>query len=239
MIKKDSFIISGSQENKILLDVYFKNNSTKKDVVIFSHGFKGFKDWGPFNNMAKSFALEGFFFIKFNFSYNGTSLSNPTEFVDLNSFGNNNFSIELDDLNNVLNWIIFNADFNHQINKNRINLFGHSRGGGISILKANEDIRINKVVSWASPSNFIKRMDESKLDTWKNEGVAYIFNSRTNQNMPLFYQFYEDCINNKSRVDIENASRNLKIPHLAIHGSEDPTVHIDEVYDFKNGIQKQ
>ena len=64
MIKKDSFIISGSQENKILLDVYFKNNSTKKDVVIFSHGFKGFKDWGPFNNMAKSFALEGFFFIK-------------------------------------------------------------------------------------------------------------------------------------------------------------------------------
>ena len=174
MIKKDSFIISGSQENKILLDVYFKNNSTKKDVVIFSHGFKGFKDWGPFNNMAKSFALEGFFFIKFNFSYNGTSLSNPTEFVDLNSFGNNNFSIELDDLNNVLNWIISNTDFNQQINKNRINLFGHSRGGGISILKANEDIRINKVVSWASPSNFIKRMDESKLDTWKNEGVAEI-----------------------------------------------------------------
>ena len=156
MIKKDSFIISGSQENKILLDVYFKNNSTKKDVVIFSHGFKGFKDWGPFNNMAKSFADAGFFFIKFNFSYNGTSLSNPTEFVDLNSFGNNNFSIELDDLNNVLNWIISNTDFNQLINKNRINLFGHSRGGGISILKANEDIRINKVVSWASPSNFIK-----------------------------------------------------------------------------------
>ena len=63
----------------------------------------------------------------------------------------------------MLNWIIFNADFNHQINKNRINLFGHSRGGGISILKANEDSRINKVVSWASPSNFIKRMDESKI----------------------------------------------------------------------------
>ena len=238
MIKKDSFIISGSQENKILIDVYFKNNSTKKDVVIFSHGFKGFKDWGPFNNMAKSFALEGFFFIKFNFSYNGTSLSNPTEFVDLNSFGNNNFSIELDDLNNVLNWIISNTDFNQQINKNRINLFGHSRGGGISILKANEDIRINKVVSWASPSNFIKRMDESKLDTWKNEGVAYIFNSRTNQNMPLFYQFYEDCIKNKSRIDIENASRNLNIPHLAIHGSEDPTVHIDEVYDFQKWNSK-
>ena len=88
----------------------------------------------------------------------------------------------------MLNWIIFNVDFNQQINKNRINLFGHSRGG-ISILKANEDIRINKVVSWASPSNFIKRMDESKLDTWKNEGVAYIFNSKLIRICHFFINF--------------------------------------------------
>ena len=76
-------------------------------------------------------------------------------------------------------------------------------------------------------------MDKSKLDIWKSEGVAYIFNSRTNQNMPLYYQFYEDCIKNSERIDIENACRNIKIPHLAIHGSDDPTVLVDEVYDFK------
>ena len=234
MITKESFIINGSRSKKILIDVNFNHNFKKKPIVIFSHGFKGFKDWGPFNKMAEKFAKKNFFFIKFNFSYNGTSIENPNDFVDLDAFGNNNFSIELDDLNLVINWINDNSKFSNEIDTNNINLLGHSRGGAISILKSNEDSRINKVISWASPSNFINRMDESKLDTWKKSGVAYIFNSRTNQNMPLFYQFYEDCITNKKRIDIENACRNLTVPHLAIHGTEDPTVDIKDVNDIKN-----
>ena len=176
MITKESLIINGSRSKKILIDVNFNHNFKKKPIIIFSHGFKGFKDWGPFNKMAENFAEKNFFFIKFNFSYNGTSIENPNDFVDLDAFGNNNFSIELDDLNLVINWINDNSKFSNEIDTNNINLLGHSRGGAISILKSNEDSRINKVISWASPSNFINRMDESKLDTWKKSGVAYIFN---------------------------------------------------------------
>ena len=237
MISKESFVINGSREKEILLDISYLENQSPKSIVIFSHGFKGFKDWGPFNQMANSFAESNFFFIKFNYSYNGTSIQEPCEFVDLDAFGNNNFSTELDDLKLIIDWIFCNK-FQNELDLNQINLVGHSRGGAISILKANEDDRINKVVSWAAPSNFIKRMDESKLDIWKNEGVAYIFNSRTNQNMPLYYQFYEDCLKNKKRINIENACRNLSIPHLAIHGSDDPTVLIEDVYDFKSWNEK-
>ena len=237
MISKKSFVINGSREKEILLDISYLENQSPKSIVIFSHGFKGFKDWGPFNQMANSFAESNFFFIKFNYSYNGTSIQEPCEFVDLDAFGNNNFSTELDDLKLIIDWIFCNK-FQNELDLNQINLVGHSRGGAISILKANEDDRINKVVSWAAPSNFIKRMDESKLDIWKNEGVAYIFNSRTNQNMPLYYQFYEDCLKNKKRINIENACRNLSIPHLAIHGSDDPTVLIEDVYDFKSWNEK-
>ena len=237
MISKKSFVINGSREKEILLDISYLENQSPKSIVIFSHGFKGFKDWGPFNQMANSFAESNFFFIKFNYSYNGTSIKEPCEFVDLDAFGNNNFSTELDDLKLIIDWI-FSNKFQNELDLNQINLVGHSRGGAISILKANEDDRINKVVSWAAPSNFIKRMDESKLDIWKNEGVAYIFNSRTNQNMPLYYQFYEDCMKNKERINIENACRNLSIPHLAIHGSDDPTVLIEDVYDFKSWNEK-
>ena len=39
-----------------------------------------------------------------------------------------------------------------------ITLLGHSRGGGISMLKASSDTRIKNVVSWASPSNFLNRI---------------------------------------------------------------------------------
>ena len=237
MISKKSFVINGSREKEILLDISYLENQSPKSIVIFSHGFKGFKDWGPFNQMANSFAESNFFFIKFNYSYNGTSIQEPCEFVDLDAFGNNNFSTELDDLKLIIDWIYSNK-FQNELDLNQINLVGHSRGGAISILKANEDDRINKVVSWAAPSNFIKRMDESKLDIWKNEGVAYIFNSRTNQNMPLYYQFYEDCLKNKERINIKNACRNLSIPHLAIHGSDDPTVLIEDVYDFKSWNEK-
>ena len=233
MLKTKSFIIKGSREKEILLDVTFNNNSVKKQVVIFSHGFKGFKDWGPFNKMAKSFANENFFFLKFNFSHNGTSIGDPCNFNDLESFGNNNFSIELDDLNLVINWIIHNKSFANEIDINNINLLGHSRGGAISILKASEDNRINKIISWASPSDFANRMDDSKISLWKEKGVAYVFNSRTNQNMPMYYQFYEDCIKNSKRIDIKIACKNLNIPHLVIHGTDDPTVSINDANDFK------
>ena len=51
----NSIIINGSNNKKILLDVTLKKDNLKKQVIIFSHGFKGFKDWGPFNQIASSF----------------------------------------------------------------------------------------------------------------------------------------------------------------------------------------
>ena len=79
---------------------------------------------------------------------------------------------------------------------------GHSRGGGISILKAATNSSVKKLVSWASVSDFEKRIQNDKVNLWKERGVVYVFNSRTNQQMPLYYQFYEDYINNKSHFSI-------------------------------------
>lgn len=234
MLKTNKYIINGSKKNKILIDVCYNLNSIKKDIIIFSHGFKGFKDWGPFNLMSKSFANDGYFFIKFNFSHNGTTLDHPSDFVDLKSFGNNNFSLELDDLGLMIDWLHSDIVFKNEINIKTINLLGHSRGGAISILKANEDNRVAKVVSWAAPSDFTNRMEQSKLDTWKEKGVAYVFNSRTKQNMPLYYQFYLDCINNSERIDIKRAASKLNKPLLIVHGTDDPTVLITDAYDFIN-----
>lgn len=234
MIVTEKYIIKGSKQNKILIDVCYNSNSLKKDIIIFSHGFKGFKDWGPFNLMSKSFANDGYFFIKFNFSYNGTSLDKPSDFVDLKSFGNNNFSLELDDLGLMIDWLHSDIDFKDEINIKSINLLGHSRGGAISILKGNEDNRVTKVISWAAPSDFTNRMEQSKLDIWKERGVIYVFNSRTQQNMPLYHQFYLDCINNSQRIDIKRATSKLTMPLLIVHGTDDQTVLITDAYDFIN-----
>ena len=225
MIQKlDDILIEGSAGKPILIDATFKANTEPKAVVVFCHGFKGFKDWGPFPNIAEHFAKNNFVFVKFNFSHNGTTPENPIDFVDLKAFGNNNFSKELDDLGLVIDYLAISKEFNKEFKSNEITLFGHSRGGAISLLKSAEDDRIANVVSWASPSNFIDRLPkEEKAAKWKQTNVAYIYNGRTKQNMPMYYQFYENCIANADRLNIEKSVSNLKVPHLHIHGDADPT----------------
>ena len=234
-MQKQSFIIDGSAGKPILIDITFKKTNCPKNIVLFSHGFKGFKDWGPFPNIAEHFSENNFVFVKFNFSYNGTTIVNPMDFEDLDAFGNNNFSKELDDLGLVIDYLTTSKEFNKEFKSNQITLFGHSRGGAISLLKSAEDDRIANVVSWASPSNFIDRLPkEEKAAKWKQTNVAYIYNGRTKQNMPMYYQFYENCIANADRLNIEKSVSNLKVPHLHIHGDADPTVLIEEAHNMKS-----
>lgn len=232
VINKSNITIDGSDNRPILIDTTFNQNEVSRKVVVFSHGFKGFKDWGPFNKIATEFAKNDFTFVKFNFSHNGTTIKDPIDFVDLNAFGNNNFCKELDDLGFVLDWVEEN------LNPKEISLFGHSRGGGISMLKTAEDKRINKVISWASPSDFTNRMLKEKIAVWRERGVAYIYNGRTKQNMPMYYQFYEDCIANKQRIIIKRAVESMQIPQLIIHGNDDPTVKIDEAKNLNTWNSK-
>lgn len=44
-------VIESKRGKEILLDVNL-NSDTNKPLVIFCHGFKGFKDWGPFNEVS-------------------------------------------------------------------------------------------------------------------------------------------------------------------------------------------
>jgi len=220
------YTIKGSNSKEMLLELTYKGKLVNRKVVIFSHGFKGFKDWGCFPLVSRYFAENNFVFINFNFSHNGTTLDNPTVFDDLESFGNNNFSKELFDLNKVIDFVY------DKIKNPEITLLGHSRGGGISILKSSIDPRVKKIVSWASPSNFLNRMDEERINLWKEKGVIYVYNGRTKQNMPMYLQFYEDCIKNRDQLDIRKAVISLTIPQLIVHGDSDSTVLVDEAKDI-------
>ncbi len=223
-----NIVIKGSSQRPILLDVYFNSNNISKPIIVFSHGFKGFKDWGHFNLLAQKFAEANFVFVKFNFSYNGTTKEHPADFADLEAFGNNNYTIELNDLGNVIDWVLSTEILRNEININELNLLGLSRGGGITILKAHEDKRINKIVTWASVGDFIKRMKEYDLKEWKEKGVLYSMNSRTNQMMPLYYQFYENLLTNIERLDIIAAAIKLTNQFLIIHGTKDEAVSFEE-----------
>ncbi|MBE50084.1 MAG: alpha/beta hydrolase [Flavobacteriales bacterium] len=229
-MKKEFYNIEGYDNKEITIDLTYDTIKNNKKLIIFSHGFKGFKDWGCFNLVANYFAEKGFIFLKYNFSHNGVNSKDLLNFIDLHAFGQNNFSKELFDLDEVITWSLSKLS----INFDSIILIGHSRGGGISILKSSMDKRIDKLISWASPSNFLNKFKLDKIPLWKERGVVYIYNGRTKQNMPLFIQFYNDCIENKDKFNIKKAIFNLQVPFLIVHGNSDPTVSIDDALEMKS-----
>ncbi|WP_026776215.1 S9 family peptidase [Polaribacter sp. Hel_I_88] len=222
-------LLEGKHQKPIVTDVFYKETHQPKKIVIFCHGYKGFKDWGAWNLMAEQFAEAGFFFIKFNFAYNGGTPENPIDFPDLEAFGNNNYTKELDDLKSVLDWISSEEKFKTEVNIDDIAVIGHSRGGGIVLIKASEDARIKKVISLASISDIGSRSSVTgDLENWKKDGVKYVVNGRTKQQMPHFYQFYEDFKANEQRLNIQKAVEQIQIPQLVIHGDKDTSVAIVE-----------
>ena len=221
-------IVKGSRDKNISIDVFFEMDKHAKAVVIFSHGFKGFKDWGCWDLVATQCAAAGFVFVKFNFSYNGTTIEQPFDFADLEAFGNNNYTTELNDLGLVMDWALQTELLAGEIDPKQLYLLGHSRGGGITILKAAEDTRVKKLVTWAAVADFVGRKDNYNLKEWKQKGVLYSPNARTTQDMPLYYQLYENTMENAERLDIQKAAEKLTIPFLIIHGSNDEAVPVQD-----------
>jgi pimeloyl-ACP methyl ester carboxylesterase len=236
MIIEKNNIIKTEGKKSILFDLYYNSSTKPKPIVIFCHGYKGFKDWGAWHLVAKKFAENGFFFLKFNFSHNGSTIEEPIDFPDLESFAENNFSKELEDLDRVLDYIVSINDCENILLKENISLIGHSRGSGIVLIKAEEDNRIKKVISWAGVCDFKARFQEGTeaFLQWKKTGKTYVENVRTKQKMPHNWQFYKDFKNNEERLTIKRAVVNLKIPQLIIHGDEDPTVQLKEAKALHN-----
>ncbi|NNK40369.1 MAG: alpha/beta fold hydrolase [Winogradskyella sp.] len=229
MITQTNLVLHRTSKKSILLDVYNPSNRFETcPIIIFCHGYKGFKDWGAWSLMAKRFVKAGFNVVKFNFSHNGSTIEQPIDFPDLEAFGQNNYSTELDDLKDVVNWVAHNLSASNSL-KQEIYLIGHSRGGGIVTIYAEEDSRIQKVVTLAGVSDFKSRFVKGEqLKAWKQRGVMYITNGRTKQQMPHYYQFYEDFIENVDRLTIKRAVSQLKIPLLIIHGNQDTSVLPEE-----------
>ncbi len=225
----DNIVLKNTRHGKpILMDIRYPSDERDKPVVIFIHGFKGFKDWGHWNLIADQIAQAGYCVVKFNLSHNGTTPEHPIDFVDLEAFSNNTYSIELDDVKAVLDFLSSNNNKIDHLDLSKIYLIGHSRGGGLALIKAIEDNRVSGVVTWASVSDYATRWSDEVKEQWKKDGVHFVYNGRTKQNMPLKYTLIEDFLKNRSRLDIKNAVIQMKMPILHVHGSVDPTIKVEE-----------
>ncbi|MBK0377798.1 alpha/beta hydrolase family protein [Mucilaginibacter segetis] len=230
MITKDHYTIPGAKGRGMAADITYDDNMRRAPLVIFAHGFKGFKDWGTHNLVANYFAENGFRFLKFNFSHNGTTADSPVDFADLIAFSDNTFSIELDDLTSVIDFACGGSGI---AAADDVYLIGHSMGGGISIIKTAEDSRIKKLVTMASISDFHNLWPKQAEEQWRLQGVMYIPNKRTGQQMPLKASLLDDLSNHPIRLNIQAKAAQTIQPWLLMHGDADPTVPLSHALELK------
>ncbi len=215
-----------------MMDLTYKTGNEHAPMVVFVHGFKGFKDWGTHNMVAEYFAAHGLRFLKFNFTHNGTTPENPQDFADLGAFGDNTFTKEFEDLNTVITFIKSGKDFPEPV---ALTLIGHSRGGGTSIIQAANDDRIDRLITWASISKFSSLWNPEDEAEWRQKGVIYNFNTRTKQYTPLKIDLLHDLEKHARSYDILVAAERISKPWLIIHGDEDVNVDLSQA----NELQKR
>ncbi|MDT8347339.1 MAG: alpha/beta fold hydrolase [Flavobacteriaceae bacterium] len=210
--------IPNPKARTIIADLY-RTAAKGAPLVIFCHGYKGFKDWGAWSLVAENFAASGFDFLKFNFSLNGGTLEQPIDFPDEEAFAQNTYSQELKDVETVICWA------QERLQPTKIALVGHSRGGGIALLAAAQNEAVSAIATWAAVSDFETRFPTGEaLAHWKKTGKREIINQRTQQVLIHNYSFYTDFFEHKNRLDLPKWVAQLKKPLLIVHGKRDDAV---------------
>ncbi len=230
MIQNKTYTIPGSKGRLMLADLTYNDVNSNAPLIIFVHGFKGFKDWGTHHLVARYFAENGYRVLKFNFSHNGTTPDTPLEFSDLIAFSENTFSIELDDLKYMIDFVAGGSAIPIA---DQVILLGHSMGGGISIIKAAEDKHVSHLITMASVADFHNLWPKQLEAQWRLMGTFNFPNHRTGQEMPVKATLLDDIDKHSARLNVLAQAANVKQPWLIVHGTADTTVAVSHAHDLK------
>lgn len=218
MIHNEGFSLAGANHKTIVGDLTYDDKNTKAPLIIFVHGFKGFKDWGAHHLVARYFAQNGYRYLKFNLSHSGVTLEKPNDVSDMEAFASNTVSKELLDVDLVINYALQN------LSVDEIFLIGHSRGGGLSILQAANNPHVKALITWSAIADFSSLWKKEQEAEWRKEGKIEVINARTKEKMPLNITLLTDFEEHKEKLDIMAAAKQLHIPWLIVQGSDDVNV---------------
>lgn len=215
-------VFIGAEGRKSLYDLEVPAKWNNR-LIVFIHGYMGYKDWGAWNLVHDYFTKEGYAFCKYNVSHNGGTIENGIDFPDLEAFSRNTYIKEIQDFEAILN--VIESQFNEIPD---IYLIGHSRGGGIALLNSDNGF-IKKIATWAAISNIESRFPSGdELKHWETDGYLFRLNGRTNQQMPLQFLQYTSFMEHRERLNIQSYCERSNVPTLVIHGDADQSVSIDE-----------
>lgn len=235
-----SFITT--KKNIIRGTIFYNSKPNNLPAIFIVHGFKGFKDWGYVPFFAQELADNGFFVVTFNFSHNGIG-DNPFEFTEFEKFSNNTISLEVSELDELMDFYN-HGGFDFEGRNNPIGIIGHSRGGAIALITSSEAIQnyrhlnIKALALWGTISTF-ERYSKHQIEIWKKQGYIEVTNSRTNQVMKLNRILLDDYEANKDRFNLIKCISRINLPILLVHGDQDLTVPLSEAYQLYEASNKK
>ncbi len=230
-VLKKSGSIHSAESLPIYYDLYAPSGSAKTifPIVLFIHGFKGFKDWGVFPDACEEIARSGFAVVAFNLSLNGVGES-MTEFDRLDLFERETLSQDLNDVGSVIEALKRKEISSEKVtlNTDRIGIIGHSRGGHTAVAAAAEYTDIHCLVTWSAVANYNERWTKEMQSDWNIKGYTEIPNTRTGQIMKVNKIVYEDANQNSDKLMADKRVQELYIPCMFIAGKEDESVNFTD-----------
>jgi len=191
-----------------------------RSLVIVVHGFKGFMDWGFFPWLADHLAKHELAVCRFNMSRCGVG-GRGEEFNRLDLFEDDTYTAQVADLRVVARYCA------SQFPTLPTFLLGHSRGGGVALLGAQEIENLAGVITWSAISR-VDRWDRATIAQWRREGHMDVINARTKQVMRMSTRMLDDIEGNAARLDIGAATSRLRVPLFVVHGGRDESVPVTE-----------
>lgn len=212
-------------------------------VVLFLHGFKGFKDWGTFPAVGQELSARGFVVLAMNFSLNGIG-DDPMTFDRLDLFARETFTQDLKDIGSVLT-ALHREEITaggEWLEAGRVGLIGHSRGGQTAVAAAAEYPEVKCLVTWSAVADYNARWSPEMIRDWETAGVTKIKNGRTGQMMPMKKVVYDDARNNAGRVIALHRVKELQAPALFVHARGDEAVsyeNAEQLYEACTSDQRE
>lgn len=223
-----TFEIPGSDGLPIRGDVHVPEGAGPHPVAVGAHGFKGFRNWGFWPHIAAGLADAGVACIRFDMSHNGVG-PGGLEMDEEDLFERNTWAREEEDLGRVIAALREGGlPGAASLDAARLGLIGHSRGGGLVVVRAAQDEGIRATVTLAAIAT-LARFPVEVLERGRAKGFIPIVNTRTGQVL----RFGRDAIAElDARTELHDlasafASR-ITTPLLVCHGTADTGVSPDD-----------
>lgn len=206
-------------------------------IALLAHGFKGYKDYGLFPQLAQAMANAGLIAHRFNFSHSGMTPRFETfERPDL--FEKDTWGKQVNDLQHVA----LSAFSGELLGEGLPQVwFGHSRGG-VSVLLAAQRafadqakcaVRPAGLITAAAPDEACSLDDEQKAQL-QQQGRLASPSGRTGQMLHVGKAWLNEIESNPQAFDPVKAAASAACPQLIMHGQADETVPVSAAQRLAN-----